>query len=167
MPRKWRGAWFVLIWSLTCSFSKMNRAKRLPSIRSVIVISDFLMQIFRDNGMEHFWFQQDGAPPHTALVTINFLKQLFPGRLMSTNGDFNGSRLISIVLFAIKGLCEQGRYTNLRPTSDRKSPPYRPKHWSKRWKRCLTGTTRHAGSIFKSDRDIRHISCRSFEISLQ
>ena len=73
------------------------------------MISDFLMQIFRDNGMEHFWFQQDGAPPHTGRATINFLKQLFPGRLMSTNGDFNGSRLISIVLFEIKGLCEQAK----------------------------------------------------------
>ncbi|XP_018343288.1 PREDICTED: uncharacterized protein LOC108749221 [Trachymyrmex septentrionalis] len=52
------------------------------------MISDFLMPIVHDNGMEHFWFQQDGAPPHTARATINFLKQLFPGRLMSKNGDF-------------------------------------------------------------------------------
>ena len=52
------------------------------------MVSDFLMPIVRDNGMEHFWFQQDGAPPHTARATINFLKQLFPGRLMSKNGDF-------------------------------------------------------------------------------
>ena len=38
--------------------------------------------------MEHFWFQQDGVPPHTAWATINFLKQLLPVRLMSKNGDF-------------------------------------------------------------------------------
>ena len=52
------------------------------------MVSDFLMPIVRDNGMENFWFQQDGAPPHRARATINFLKQLFPGRLMSKNGDF-------------------------------------------------------------------------------
>ena len=52
------------------------------------MVSDFLIPIVRDNGMEHFWFQRDGGPPHTARATINFLKQLFPGRLMSKNGDF-------------------------------------------------------------------------------
>lgn len=53
------------------------------------MVTNFLMPIVRDNGMEHFWFQQDGAPPHTARATIDVLKRLFPGRLMSKNGDFH------------------------------------------------------------------------------
>ena len=39
--------------------------------------------------MRQFWFQQDGAPPHTSRITIDFLKNLFPGRLMSKSGDLD------------------------------------------------------------------------------
>ena len=53
------------------------------------MITDFVMPIVRENGMEHFWFQQDGTPPHTALATVNLLKSLFPGCLISKNGDFD------------------------------------------------------------------------------
>lgn len=53
------------------------------------MITNFFMPIIRRKRMGHYWFQQDGAPPHTSRTTIDFLKQLFPGRLMSKNGDFD------------------------------------------------------------------------------
>ena len=34
-----------------------------------------------------YWFQQDGAPCHTANQTFQFLQRKFPGRLMSKRGD--------------------------------------------------------------------------------
>ena len=33
------------------------------------------------------WFQQDGAPPHTAKATREFLRTQFPGRLISLYED--------------------------------------------------------------------------------
>jgi len=33
------------------------------------------------------WFQQDGAPPHTATATMNVTRMMFPGRLISRFGD--------------------------------------------------------------------------------
>ena len=39
--------------------------------------------------MRQFWFQQDGAPPHTSRIAIDFPKKLFPGRLMSKSGDLD------------------------------------------------------------------------------
>lgn len=53
------------------------------------LITDYLMPIVHENNMEHFWFQQDGAPCHTARATIDLLKPLFPGRLISKKGDFD------------------------------------------------------------------------------
>ena len=53
------------------------------------MITDFMMPIVRRKRMRDFYFQQDGAPPHIARATIDFLKPLFPGRLISKNGDFD------------------------------------------------------------------------------
>lgn len=53
------------------------------------MITDFVMPIVRENHMCDYWFQQDGATCHTARPTINLLRQLFPGRLISKNGDFD------------------------------------------------------------------------------
>lgn len=33
------------------------------------------------------WFQQDGAPPHRARVIMDYLKQTYPGRLISLGGN--------------------------------------------------------------------------------
>ena len=67
--------------------------------------------------MQHFWYQQDVALPHTASATIHFLKQLFPRRLMSKNGDFKWPPRspLRVRLFEIKGLCQQAN-TNPRRT---------------------------------------------------
>ena len=39
--------------------------------------------------MEELYFQQDGATSHTAIVTINLLKDTFGERLISRNGPIN------------------------------------------------------------------------------
>ena len=53
------------------------------------MMTNFVMPIIRRKRMRQFWFQQDGAPPHTSRITIDFLKKLFPGRLMSKSGDLD------------------------------------------------------------------------------
>ena len=52
--------------------SKMKMAMLLPSTRSVIAMTNFVMPIIRRKRMRQFWFQQDGAPPHTSRITIDF-----------------------------------------------------------------------------------------------
>lgn len=37
---------------------------------------------------ETCWFQQHGAPPHTARATISYLNELFSGRLIAKNAEF-------------------------------------------------------------------------------
>jgi hypothetical protein len=39
--------------------------------------------------MEGMWFQQDGATCHTACETMELLREKFPGRVISRNGDRN------------------------------------------------------------------------------
>lgn len=38
-------------------------------------------------GIEGLWFQQDGAPWHTANLSINILNRMFPGHVISKRGD--------------------------------------------------------------------------------
>jgi hypothetical protein len=53
------------------------------------MINTFLRSEIENNGLEEHWFQQDGATTHTARLTIDLLNQMFPGRLVSKNGDFD------------------------------------------------------------------------------
>jgi len=39
------------------------------------------------DGSEDFWFQQDGATAHTARRSLGILRELFPSRLISLQGD--------------------------------------------------------------------------------
>ena len=56
------------------------------------MMTNFVMPIIRRKRMRQFWFQQDGTPQHTTSITIDFLKKLFPGRLMSKVG-WSGHRV--------------------------------------------------------------------------
>ena len=40
-----------------------------------------------DIDAENMWFQQDGAPCHTATETLELLKDKFGNRRISRNGD--------------------------------------------------------------------------------
>jgi hypothetical protein len=50
-----------------------------------------MIETFLRNQLTRFpsitWFQQDGATAHTARISTNTLKQLFPNRLISMRGD--------------------------------------------------------------------------------
>lgn len=40
-------------------------------------------------GLTNMWFQQDGATSHTARATMELLFQMFPGKLLSKNGNID------------------------------------------------------------------------------
>lgn len=44
-------------------------------------------EILEEEQLEDLWFQQDGATAHTARNSLNVLKEMFPGRLVSLRGD--------------------------------------------------------------------------------
>lgn len=59
--------------------------------RYVLMLQNFLQprmeEIVEEEGLGDFWFQQDGATPHTARISLNVLREMFPGRLVSLRGD--------------------------------------------------------------------------------
>ena len=55
------------------------------------MITDFLWNELEDIDIENMWFQQDGAPYHTATETLDLLKDKFGNRRISRNGDVNWS----------------------------------------------------------------------------
>lgn len=63
-------------------------AVTVNSVRYVAMIQNFLTpQLARFAVNEHSMFQQDGATSHTARVAMNAVKALFPGGVISRNGD--------------------------------------------------------------------------------
>ena len=44
-------------------------------------------EIIENEGLGVVWFQQDGATAHTARISLNILRHMFPGRLVSLRGD--------------------------------------------------------------------------------
>lgn len=48
-----------------------------------LILDEFLNQVHDDEQIMGY-FQQDGATPHTALVTINYLREFYDNRLIST-----------------------------------------------------------------------------------
>lgn len=53
------------------------------------MITDFFWPEVEGKDTENFYFQQDGATCHTNRETITLLQSMFPGRVISRNGDFN------------------------------------------------------------------------------
>lgn len=53
------------------------------------MITDYVMPIVRRKRLTTYYFQQDGATCHSAAATIDLLRPLFPGRIISKNGDFD------------------------------------------------------------------------------
>lgn len=51
------------------------------------MIDNFLTPELDALGLVNMWFQQDGAPLHTANVTMELLRDLFPQQIISINGD--------------------------------------------------------------------------------
>lgn len=53
------------------------------------MLADFLVPALQElqGNTSRMWFQQDGATCHTARVSIELLKNVFPGKLISKRGD--------------------------------------------------------------------------------
>lgn len=61
------------------------------SRRYVSMLQNFLQprmeEIVEEEGLGDLWFQQDGATAHTARNSLNVLREMFPGHLVSLRGD--------------------------------------------------------------------------------
>lgn len=68
-------------------FQENGRAVTVNSDHYLTMLQEFFQPAFKAMQLQDTWFQQDGATSHTAHVTMNFLRQTFPGRLMSLRGD--------------------------------------------------------------------------------
>lgn len=88
----------VTVWAGICSEciigpfffeNDKGEAVTVNGARYRTMIDTFLREEVENHGLEDHWFQQDGAPAHTARLTINLLKEMFPSRLVSKNGDFD------------------------------------------------------------------------------
>ena len=53
------------------------------------MITEFLWPRLDGMDLEGMWFQQDGATCRTARETIELLREKFPSRIISRNGDQN------------------------------------------------------------------------------
>ena len=52
------------------------------------MLEDFLHSFVTEKEMDEFFFQQDGAPSHTARPVMESLRSKFNGKLISRFGDF-------------------------------------------------------------------------------
>ena len=53
------------------------------------MLNEFLLSKFEEEDTDDIWFQQDGAPCHTANATIDLLRTVFENRIISRNADVN------------------------------------------------------------------------------
>ncbi|GFT32514.1 uncharacterized protein TNCV_184191 [Trichonephila clavipes] len=53
------------------------------------MITNFFIPELNNHDVQELWFQQDGAPCHTARATIDLLKDTFRDRLISRFGPVN------------------------------------------------------------------------------
>ena len=51
------------------------------------ILQGFLFPLLPADKDYGIWFQQDGATAHTARETLNLLREQFPNRVISKNGD--------------------------------------------------------------------------------
>ena len=69
-----------------------NEAGNAVTVNGVLyrnMITEFLRPQLDGMVMEDMWFQLDGATCHTARGTTELLREKFPGRVISRNGDQN------------------------------------------------------------------------------
>lgn len=53
------------------------------------LITNFLFHELEGMDVQNMWFQQDGAPCHTATETIDLLRERFGNRIISRRGNIN------------------------------------------------------------------------------
>lgn len=68
-------------------FEENGQTVTVNSERYCFMLENFLRPKMEENGVENVWFQQDGATAHTSRRSMDILRELFPGRLISLRGD--------------------------------------------------------------------------------
>ena len=72
-------------------FEEEGMTVTVNSERYVSMLQNFLQprmeEIVEAGGLGDVWFQQDGATAHTARISLNVLRRMFPGRLVSLRDD--------------------------------------------------------------------------------
>lgn len=69
-------------------FEENGETVTVNSQRYAHMLQTFFIPQIEEEERNHF-FQQDGATCHTARISMEILRQTFPNRLISRNGDFN------------------------------------------------------------------------------
>jgi len=74
-------------------FEEQGNTVTVNSARYIEMLNNFFKSELRKRrriiNPSNVWFQQDRAPPHTAIATMNVLREMFPGRLISRFGDMH------------------------------------------------------------------------------
>lgn len=99
---------------------------RLTAVEYCRFLRDVLPQLLDDAGVDEdnrqtMWWQQDGAPPHTALVSREALRELFPGRWIGAHGDVHWparSPDFNPLDFFLWGALKDKMYKNLVPVEN-------------------------------------------------
>jgi hypothetical protein len=72
-------------------FEENGVTAMVTSGRYCALLENFLQpkldELFNEHGVEHVWFQQDGATAHTAAHSLRILREMFPGHVISLRGD--------------------------------------------------------------------------------
>ncbi|XP_039294955.1 uncharacterized protein LOC120353834 [Nilaparvata lugens] len=72
-------------------FEDDNITVTVTSERYVTMLQTFLQpkleELAEEQDLGEIWFQQDGATAHTARISMDLLREMFPGRLISLRGD--------------------------------------------------------------------------------
>lgn len=63
----------------------LNSDRYLHFLRTFL--TDYVDNSISLNRLNTIWFQQDGAPPHNANRVGEYLSEMFPGKVISNNGD--------------------------------------------------------------------------------
>ena len=70
-------------------FQENGRTLTVNSYRYLTMIQDFFFPALKEVELDNVWFRQDGATAHTVRILMDFLREVFPRRLISLRGDVN------------------------------------------------------------------------------
>ncbi|CAI6356266.1 unnamed protein product [Macrosiphum euphorbiae] len=104
-------------------FEEEGTAVTVTSVRYVEMLNNFLRPELerRQVDMREIWFQQDGATAHTARASMEVVRQMFPGHVISRYGDVHWpprSPDLSICDFFLWGYLKSKVYINKLRTID-------------------------------------------------
>jgi hypothetical protein len=79
--------WYCGIWNNWAILFEGECTVTVTSHHYVEMLHNFLPPRLNELGNASLWFQQDGATAHTARASMEVLREIFPGCLISLRGD--------------------------------------------------------------------------------